>query len=68
MEKFVLFLILKEFYVNATIYWHKERIAATFNGGFLGDEQKRDITLAGEWSIAICKAGIYERKTYYNNL
>ena len=51
------------------VNWYKERIhAATYNGRFLGYEQKREISPAGEWFIGICKAGIYGRKSYYNNL
>ena len=52
-----------------SMYWHKyKRHSATCNGGFGGSKQTRAIAPAGYWAIAICKAGIAGKKTYYNNL
>ena len=50
-------------------YFHKtKRHTATCNGGTLGGGQIRAEASAGNWAIALCKAGVSGRKTYWNTL
>ena len=59
---------IEDGYVMSAYYHKTKRHSATCNGGFLGGGQIRAEAPAGSWAIALCKAGISGRKTYWNTL
>ena len=59
---------IKDGWVMSAYYHKTKRHTATCNGGTLGGGQIRAEAPAGSWAIALCKAGISGRKTYWNTL
>ena len=59
---------IKDGYVMSAYYHETKRHTATCNGGSFGGGQIRAVAPAGSWAIALCKAGIAGRKTYWNTL
>ena len=59
---------IKDGYVMSAYYHKTKRHTATCDGGLFGGGQIRAEASAGSWAIALCKAGIAGRKTYWNTL
>ena len=59
---------IKDGYVMSAYFHKTKRHTATCNGGTLGGGQIRAEASAGNWAIALCKAGVSGRKTYWNTL
>ena len=59
---------IKDGYVMSAYFHKTKRHTATCDGGFLGGGQIRAEADPGKWAIALCKAGISGRKTYWNTI
>ena len=59
---------IQDGYVMAAYYHDTKKHSATCDGGFLGGGQIRAIAGPGQMAIALCKAGVSGRKTYWNIL
>lgn len=59
---------IKDGYVISAYFHETKRHSATCQGGTLGGGQIRAIAGPKQWAIAICKAGISGRKTFWNVL
>ena len=59
---------IKDGYVMSAYYHKTKTHTATCDGGLLGGGQIRAKADPGQWAIALCKAGISGRKTYWNTL
>lgn len=59
---------IKDGYVMSAYYHETKRHTATCQGGVLGGGQIRAEAGPKQWAIALCKAGISGRKTFWNVL